>query len=295
MFPLAGIQGCGVGLRRDFIRDLESLHFQPSWFEIVPENWIYTPYCHRDAFNQVAEKFPLVAHGLSLSIGSPDPLNYKFLKELKQFLDEYNIEHYSEHLSFSTFYGAQTYDLLPVPMTAPMAGHIADKLKEACDFLGRPVILENATYYYVPYAEMPEADFINMVLNKADVPLLLDVNNVYVNSANHGFDPQEFIGRLDLNRVAYIHTAGHKYFEKEKLIIDTHGASVCEEVWQLLRDTLKKVPVPVTLERDNNIPPLQELIEEYNTLEELALPFLTNKPHPVELPPKQASQEAFRA
>lgn len=280
MSSLSGISGCGLGLRREFIRSLKPLDFQPSWFEIAPENWIYTPYQFRGLFDEIAEKTPLVAHGLSLSIGSPDPLNLKFLKEVKEFLDEYKIEHYSEHLSFSTFYGAQTYELLPVPMTVQMAGHIADKLKEASDFLGRPVIMENATYYYVPYAEMPEADFINLVLHKADTPLLLDVNNVYVNSANHGFDPKAFINELDLNRIAYIHTAGHKYFEEDKLIIDTHGMPIVKEVWQLLSYTLKKAPAPVVIERDNNIPPLEELIEEYQTLEKLALPLLKNNPKP---------------
>ncbi len=274
MHKLPGIQGCGIGLRREFLLELESPAFRPTWVEIAPENWISMPYRYRAAFAAAMERFPVVAHGLSLSIGSPEPLNRKFISGLKSFLDDYAIEHYSEHLSFSTYYGAMTYELLPVPMTKAMAEFISDKLKEASDLLNRPVIMENATYYYAPYAEMAEVDFINLVLEKSGMPMLLDVNNVYVNSMNHGFDPDVFIGRLDLERVAYIHVAGHTFFPEDNIIIDTHGAPVVDNVWELLSRTLKKAPAPVLLERDNNIPSFSAMVSEYERLKSAADPYL---------------------
>lgn len=268
MVTLEGISGCGVGLRREFLRSLQNSDFKPDWYEITPENWISMPFEFREYFEKVIEGIPLVAHGLSLSIGSPDPLNMGFLSQLKTFFELFKIKHYSEHLSFSSFSGGQTYELLPVPMTLPMANFIADKLKKASDFLGMPVIMENATYYHVPYAEMPESEFINLVLEKSGMPLFLDVNNVYVNSQNHGFDPRVFIKNLQLDRVAYIHIAGHSWFEQEKIFVDTHGKPVKDEVWELLKFTLNLVQAPVLLERDNNIPPLQEIATEYLYLKE---------------------------
>ncbi|MES0490171.1 MAG: DUF692 domain-containing protein [Leptospirales bacterium] len=266
MVTLEGISGCGVGLRREFLRSLQNSDFRPDWYEIVPENWISMPFEFRDYFEKVIEGIPLVAHGLSLSIGSVDPLNLNFLSEVKTFFELFNIKHYSEHLSFSAFSGGQTYELLPVPMTVAMANFIADKLKKAADFLGMPVIMENATYYHVPYAEMPESEFINLVLEKSGMPMLLDVNNVYVNSVNHGFDPKLFIKNLSLDRVAYLHVAGHSWFEQEEIYVDTHGKPVIDEVWELLKFTLNLVRAPVLLERDNNIPPLGEIEKEYALL-----------------------------
>lgn len=259
----------------DMAGDMAEPAFHPSWLEITPENWISMPYPYRDPFASLMEKYPIVAHGLSLSIASPEELNLEFLGQLKSFLDEYQIEHYSEHLSFSTYYGAMTYELLPAPMTKAMAEHIADKIKRASDYLKRPVIMENATYYYIPYAEMAEAEFINLTLEKSDAPLLLDVNNVYVNAVNHGFNPDEFIGQLNTDRVAYIHIAGHTLFPKDNIIIDTHGAPVKDQVWELLKRTLETIPAPVLLERDNTIPPFAEIVSEYQALEGVAQPFLS--------------------
>lgn len=273
---LAGISGCGIGLRREFVSELAAGSFQPDWIEIVPENWIDMPYKFRDEFVELMENHSVIAHGLSLSLGSPDPVEQSMLNQLKLFFDHYGIEHYSEHLSFSTWHGSQTYELLPVPMTKAMAEFIADKIKYVSDFLNRPLILENAAYYYQPYAEMPEHEFINMVLEKADCPLLLDVNNVYVNSVNHRFDPELFIKELDLNRIAYLHTAGHTWYPEDEIIIDTHGAPVIDEVWNLLRYVLNTHPSPVMIERDNNIPPLSEIILEYNFLKELSASQLRN-------------------
>ncbi|MDH4263361.1 MAG: DUF692 domain-containing protein [Spirochaetia bacterium] len=266
---LDGISNCGIGLRREFLREFKAGNFKPDWIEITPENWIHMPFKMRNDFYEIISSNKIIAHGLSLSIGSPEPVNFQALAQLKTFLNENQIEHYSEHLSFSSWHGSQTYELLPVPMTIPMADFIADKIKIVSDFLQRPVIMENAAYYYIPYAEMPEQDFINMVINKADCLLLLDVNNVYVNSINHKFNPMKFISALDLDRVAYIHTAGHTYYPEQDILIDTHGAPVVDEVWGLLRYALEQTPAPAMIERDNNIPPLSEIISEYNFLQQI--------------------------
>jgi len=242
--------------------------FTPDWLEITPENWIHTPYHYQEAFDEVLSKFPVMTHGLSLSIGSPEAINMGFLKELKGFLEKYKIEHYSEHLSFSSFEGGQTYELLPLPLTRKMIEHIADRVKRVEDFLGRALILENATYYDIPYAEMHERDFINEVMHKSGAKMLLDVNNVFVNARNHNFDAKNYIKELDLDSVAYIHVAGHTYYEDDDIIIDTHGADVCSSVWELLDFTLDQVDAPVMIERDNDIPSLDAMREEYAVLEQ---------------------------
>ncbi len=163
---MINLEGCGLGLRSDFLLDLENHSFKPDWWEVTPENWMHMPKVFEKAFEETVFSRPTVAHGLSLSIGSADKLNRKFVKQIKEFLDRYNIEYYSEHLSFSSLDGNQTYELLPLPMTKNMINIIADRVKEVEDIIQRNLILENATYYLVPYAEMSEVDFINEVLDK---------------------------------------------------------------------------------------------------------------------------------
>ncbi len=235
----------------------------PSWFEIAPENWIDMNPAIKKKFEKIVADFPIVAHGLSLSIGSLEPCDKDFVLLLKEFLDRYNIEHYSEHLSFSSLKGAQTYELLPVPMTKNSARMIGEKAKIVRDMLNREMILENPSYYYVPYAELSEIEFTNMVLEFGEAKLLLDVNNVYVNAHNHKFDAKTFIDGIDMDRIAYIHVAGH-WDRNDDMWIDTHGMPVKDEVWELLEYTLKRGKKPVLLERDNNIPPLKTLLKEYN-------------------------------
>ncbi len=263
---MQGISGCGLGLRSEFLNELLPSGFKPDWLEITPENWIAMPFHLRENFEKIVSKFPIVCHGLSLSIGSPEPLNRKFLKDLKSFLDTYKIDHYSEHLSFSSFNGSQTYELLPLPMTKGMINHVSERVKEVQDILERPLILENATYYHVPYMEMREADFINGVMHQSGAKMLLDVNNVYVNAVNHNFDAKAFLSELDLSPTAYIHVAGHTLYPEENLIIDTHGEPVKNEVWELLQYTLESIDVPVMIERDNDVPDLQSMIDEYRIL-----------------------------
>merc|ERR1711916_310312 len=171
------LKGCGLGLRREFIQEVIPSDFKPDFWEVTPENWIHMPYHHKEAFDEIVLNNKTVAHGLSLSIGGDKRPSKKFLKTIKTFLDKYNIDDYSEHISFSSLMGKQTYELLPLPLTKKMINLLSDRVKYVEDFLGRSLILENATYYYVPDAKMSEVEFINELVHRSGVRLLLDVNN----------------------------------------------------------------------------------------------------------------------
>ncbi len=266
---MKNIKGCGLGLRSEFLLDISKSDFQPDWWEVTPENWMHMPKIYEKAFEEAVYSRPTVAHGLSLSIGSADKLNKKFVKQIKTFLDRYKIEHYSEHLSFSSLENKQSYELLPVPMTKKMVNIISDRVKEVEDIIQRNLILENATYYYVPYAEMAETDFINEVLEKSGAKMLLDVNNVFVNSVNHSFKARKFIDEIDKSKVAYMHMAGHYFDEDSNMNIDSHGTPICSGVWKLLEYTLKHLDAPVMIERDNNVPALDIFAKEYKEMKKI--------------------------
>ena len=254
--------GFGLGLRYSFAEEVTSYpNDVVSWFEIAPENWMGRGGFFRRVLGEVRDRFPLLCHGLSLSIGSPDEVNLGFLKKVKEFMEEFGIEAYSDHLSFSSLDGDYLHDLFPLPFTEDMVKHLSRKVMQVQEFMERPLILENISYYYVPIKDMEEWEFINAVLEESGALLLLDVNNVYVNSVNHGYDPYQFIDMMPLDRVAYIHVAGHE--RGERILIDTHGDKVKMEVSDLLSYVISKRPdLPVLLERDNNVPSYRELVEE---------------------------------
>lgn len=254
-------KGFGLGLRYSFADEVVNYDSSPEWFEIAPENWLRRGGFFRRVLEKVRERFPVVCHGLSLSIGSPDELNYAFLKQIKSFLKDFDIKVYSEHLSFSSMGGEYLHDLFPLPFTDNTIKFVSDKIRKVQEFLEIPLIIENISYYYTPLKDMEEWEFIKGVLEESGAYLLLDVNNVYVNSVNHGYNPYEFIECIPLDRVAYIHIAGHD--KDDRILIDTHGEKVKEEVLELLAHVLSKKPdIPVLLERDNNIPSYGELMSE---------------------------------
>ena len=257
------LTGAGLGLRRELFTAL--LTQPPSainFLEIAPENWIDLGGKTGRNLRQLTERYAFVCHGLSLSLGGPAALDELFLQRVKGFLTEHNIALYTEHLSYCTDDG-HLYDLLPIPMTYAAVKYVAERIRRTQDILERRIAIENASYYVAaPMAEMDELSFIRAVLAEADCDLHLDVNNVYVNSVNHGFDAADFIRQLPAERIVYIHTAGHHRQAKD-LIIDTHGADVIEPVWDLLDIAYQQGGVkPTLLERDLNIPPLAELILE---------------------------------
>ncbi|MDO8346259.1 MAG: DUF692 domain-containing protein [Cellvibrio sp.] len=262
----AAISGAGLGLRRTMLNTLEAsspddIHFM----EVAPENWINVGGRLGKKFRAYTERFPFVCHGLSLSIGSPAPLNTDLLHAIKKLMHEHGIRYYSEHLSYCSDKG-QLYDLLPIPFTEEAVDYVAARIQQAQDILGQRIAIENSSYYCAPQQEMTESEFINAVIKKADCALLLDVNNIYVNSINHNYDPYEFLASLPGERTAYIHIAGH-YKEAEDLRVDTHGAPVIASVWDLLDKTYELFGTkPTLLERDCNIPPLPELMAELDEI-----------------------------
>ena len=203
-----------------------------DFFEVAPENWMRVGGSLGKSFRSLTERAPFVAHGLTLSLGGPTPLDFDFLRALKQFLDDHQMLLYSEHLSYCSDAG-QLYDLLPLPFTLEAAAYTAERIRNVQDVLGRRIAIENISYYVTLEQEITEAEFLTTVLEAADCDLLLDINNLYVNSINHGYSADKFLAALPANRIAYLHVAGHHH-ESPELLIDTHGAPMISPVWSLL-------------------------------------------------------------
>jgi uncharacterized protein len=273
----AKLDGAGLGLRRELIPALKAqLPEVIAFFEVAPENWMDMGGALGRDLLFFSERRPIVAHGLSLSLGGPAPLDEVFLGRVKRFLDQHNISLYTEHLSYCSDDG-HLYDLLPIPFTQEAVEYVATRIRRTQDILERRIAVENASYYVAsPIADMSESEFIRAVLEEADCLLHLDVNNIYVNSVNFNFDSMDFLHQLPAERICYIHTAGH-YHEAEDLIIDTHGADVVEPVWALLEETYRHLGIfPTLLERDFNIPPLAELTGEVERIAQLQRQYQRN-------------------
>ncbi|MCI3879339.1 DUF692 domain-containing protein [Acinetobacter higginsii] len=265
---MAELAGVGLGLRREFIDAFLNADTHPDFIEVAPENWMGFGGRHAKLLGQCVEKAPLICHGLSLSIGGAHPLNIEFIQQVKNFLQSYQVPIYSEHLSY-THDGGYLYDLLPIPMTEAAVNYVAERILRVQDILGQRLVIENVSTYLMPNAEMLEAEFVREVLLKADCELLLDVNNVYVNSINHGSDAYGFIDAMPKDRIRYLHVAGHEQVEKN-LLIDTHGAAISDPVWQLLQYTYQVCGVkPTLLERDFNIPSWQQLQNELTSIKKM--------------------------
>jgi len=264
--PSCPVSGAGLGLRRSFMDDLDALDHNPvDFLEVAPENWMEMGGILGKKFAHFAERYPMICHGLSLSIGSPAPLDEHFLIRLKKFLDKHNIACYSEHLSYCSDDG-HLYDLMPIPFTEEAVTHTANRIKRVQEILERRIVMENVSYYATPGQEMTEINFLNAVLEQADCDLLLDVNNIYVNSINHKYDAETYIKSVPSERIAYLHIAGH-YDEADDLKVDTHGADIIDPVWSLLQTTYQHHGVmPTLLERDFNIPSLDSLFNEVNQI-----------------------------
>ena len=263
------LRGAGLGLRRALLGPLQSMdQGSVDFLEVAPENWIGIGGRFNRQFRELAERYPIALHGLSLDIGGPDPIDTDLVRSVKSLISEIDAPLYSEHLTYCAAQG-HLYDLLPIPFTEEAVHHVADRVRQVQDILGQPIVLENASYYAQPHADMTEAEFVGAVLSESDSGLLLDVNNIYVNSINHCYDPLEYLDALPLERVHYIHVAGH-YDEAPDLKVDTHGSDVIDPVWALLTQAYQRLgPVPTLLERDFNIPPLAELLQEVEQVRQL--------------------------
>ncbi len=266
MFKTYPVQGAGLGLRRAFIGSLaDDIPPQIDFMEVAPDNWIDVGGQLGHQFEKISEQIPIVCHGLSLNIGGQAPLDEAFIRRVKQFLETHNMRIYSEHLSYCADDG-HLYDLMPIPFTEEAVHYVAERIMRTQDILGQRMAMENASYYAAMGKEMEEIDFINAVLEEADCLFHIDINNIYVNSINHNYDAETFLKALPGDRIAYAHIAGH-YVEAEDLRVDTHGADVIDPVWQLLDVAYKHFGVfPTLLERDFNIPSLQTLLKEVETI-----------------------------
>lgn len=268
------LYGAGLGFRRELLPELKA-HANPAvdFFEIAPENWINAGGRYARDLRQFTERFPFVCHGLSLSLGGTQALDVRLLKSIKMFMRDHGISLYTEHLSWCTDDG-HLYDLLPIPCTEEAVSWVASRIRETQEILEMPIGIENASYYFVPPgAEMSEPEFINAIVKESDCLLHLDVNNVYVNSQNFGFDPLAYMTALPLDKLCYLHVAGH-FIEDDGVIIDTHGADVIDPVWALLESVYDRADflnadLPTCLERDFNFPTLENLLQEVNVIRAL--------------------------
>jgi len=260
------VSGAGLGLRHALIDQmLAEPPVQIDFLEVAPENWMRVGGARAKAMRRLTERYPLVCHGLSLSIGGPAPLDDDFLLELKGFLDAHGARVYTEHLSYCGDAG-QLYDLMPIPFTEEAVHYVAGRIRHVQDVLERRIGMENVSTYAMPAGEMSELEFLNAVLAEADCGLHLDINNIFVNSINHGLDAREYLTGIPAGRIVYAHIAGH-YREDDDLRVDTHGEDVLAEVWDLLDEAYARYGVfPTLLERDFNIPPLAELLGEVDEI-----------------------------
>lgn len=255
-------RSAGLGLRRALLDELiEAPAGAFDFLECAPDNWIGVGGALGEKLAALSSKHPLSCHGLSLSLGGPDPLDAGFLRQTRDFLNRHRAALYSEHLSYCSASG-HLYDLLPLPFTDEAVRHAAARIRDVQDALGRRIAIENVSYYAAPYRALDEATFVKAVLADADCDLLLDVNNVFVNAINHGYDARAFISAMPGERIASCHVAGH-FDEADDLKVDTHGTPVKDDVWDLLAFTYATHGVrPTLLERDFNFPPLAELYAE---------------------------------
>ena len=259
------IDGVGLGLRRDFIYDVPD-DAAVDFFEIAPENWIGLGGAYGKRLRALSERFPFVCHGLSLDLGGPRPLDTDYLQDLKQFFRLHDIHCYTEHLSYCGDEQGLLYDLMPMPFTEEAVHYVAGRIRQVQDTLEQKIGIENISFYAQTQSDMTEAEFVNAVIEEADCGLLLDVNNTFVNATNHRYDPEAFIKAMPGERIMYLHMAGH-FDEAEDLKVDTHGQDIQAEVWALLDFTYDTHGLkPTLLERDFNIPPFPDLMEEVDEI-----------------------------
>ena len=258
----APISGFGLGLRKDHYAEILDGHPTVDWFEILTENYLVPGGKPLHYLDRICERYPVVMHGVSLSIGGYDPIDFDYLKQVDALARRCNARWISDHLCWTGLDGVNAHDLLPLPYTGEAVRHVAARVRLVQDFLGRQILLENVSSY-IGYrcSEMSEWEFLGAVADEADCLILLDVNNIHVSAVNHGFDPREYLHAIDARRVRQIHLAGHQDFGD--YIIDTHDAPIVDAVWSLYGDTIRHCgDVPTMIERDDNIPPLPVLLDE---------------------------------
>jgi uncharacterized protein (UPF0276 family) len=255
------LEGVGIGLRRAFHEALFETTRRVDWIEIVAENFMGLGRRPARVLERCLERWPVVSHGVALSVGGPDAMD-PYLHALRPLLDRLGAPFFSDHLCYASVGGQQSFDLLPLPFHEEAIEHVARRAREVQERMGRPLLLENITYYAVmPGGDLPEPDFVRAVVERADVSLLLDLNNLFLNAKNHGGDPFDALDRLPIARVRQVHLAG--FTPEDDLLLDTHSRPVCEPVWALYREVVRRIgPVPTLIEWDQSIPSLDAVLDE---------------------------------
>lgn len=263
------VQGAGLGLRRALVNKLmDEPPTEVDFMEVAPENWIHVGGALGKKLRFFTERYPFLIHGLSLSIGSPAPLDEQLVRDIKNFMSEHNIRLYSEHLSYCGDDG-HLYDLMPIPFTEEAVRYVADRVRRVQDILQQRIALENVSYYAPTDSTMSEKEFLLAVLEESDCDLMLDINNIVVNSINHEYDTGDFLNSMPAERIRYFHIAGH-HVEAPDLRIDTHGSAVDQQSWALLQAAYERFgPIPTLLERDFNFPPVEDLLDEVRHIKQL--------------------------
>lgn len=255
------IEGIGAGLRARHYREILETRPALPWFEVLVDNYLHGAGPPLDTLSRIAEHYPLVFHGVGLSIGSTDPLDREYLRKLKALKERFNPGWCSDHLCWTSVGGTHAHDLLPLPFTEEALKHLIGRIAQVQDFLGEQILVENVSSYLVFEGEMDEAEFVRAVAQGADCLLLLDVNNVHVNAINHGFNASDYLARIPTDRVAQIHLAG--FDDRGDHLLDTHAKSVASPVWDLYREAFHHFgPVPACVEWDKSVPPLEGLLGE---------------------------------
>jgi uncharacterized protein (UPF0276 family) len=262
--------GFGLGLRPQHYEEILSGNPDIDWFEVISENYMIPGGQPLRILDQIRERYPVVMHGVSLSIASTAPLDMDYLAALKTLSERVEPKWISDHLCWTGVHGVNLHDLLPVPYTKEALDHVVERVSRVQDVLGRRLTLENVSSYVTfGDSEMSEWEFVSEVATRADCWLLFDVNNVYVSAFNHGFSTDEFLHGVPRDRIVQFHVAGHSH--EESHIIDTHDHPVCDEVWDFYRETVAHVgPVSTMIERDDNIPPLAEVVAELDIARQIA-------------------------
>ncbi len=262
--------GFGLGLRTDHYEQVLSEKPPVDWFEVISENYMVDGGKPLHYLDRIREHYPMVMHGVSMSIGSTAPLNMDYLADLKNLIARVQPEWVSDHLCWTGVHGRNLHDLMPLPYTDETIAHVAGRVAQVQEFLGRQILLENVSSYVTYNAsQMTEWEFLSAIAERADCLLLLDVNNIFVSSHNHSFDPVEYLDGVPGERIRQFHLAGHSY--QNELIIDTHDHPICDPVWALYQQAVERFGrVSTMIERDANIPPLDELIAELDVARQLA-------------------------
>jgi len=262
--------GFGLGLRTDHYEQVLNDRPDIDWLEIISENYMVAGGKPLHYLDRIREHYPMVMHGVSMSIGSTEPLNVDYLADLKKLIARVEPEWVSDHLCWTGIGGRNLHDLMPLPYTEEAMSHVVDRVSQVQDTLGRQILLENVSSYVTYNAsEISEWEFLSAIAERADCLILLDVNNIYVSSQNHGFEPSDYLDGVSAARIQQFHLAGHSY--QNQLIIDTHDHPVCDPVWSLYQQAVQRFgPVATMIERDDNIPPLEDLLAELDVARQLA-------------------------